>query len=53
MSIHISAESFHTTYLEVVYPTSDELVEFLHFIAVAYTPATTCEFLRPHLKLRN
>ena len=53
MLIHIFAKSFHTTYLEVVYPPSDELVKFLHFVAVAYTPATTCEFLHPFLELRN
>ena len=46
------AECFHTSYLEVVNPTSYELIKFLHFIAVANTPATTGEFFHSLLKLR-
>jgi len=40
--IHFIAESFQTTNLEVVNPSSDELVEFHYLVAVANTPTTTC-----------
>lgn len=33
--VEFFAECFHTSYLEIVNPPSDELVEFLHFVAVA------------------
>ena len=37
--VEFFAECFHTSYLEIVNPPSDELVEFLHFVAVANTLA--------------
>ncbi len=49
--IKLCTECFHTSYLEVVNPPSDELVEFLNFITVADTPATACEFFHSSLKL--
>lgn len=45
------AECFHTSYLEVVNPPSDELVDFLHFVAVANAPTTASEFPHPLLEL--
>ena len=33
-----STESFHTTYLKVVNPSSDKLIKSLYFIAVANAP---------------
>ena len=52
VAIKLFAESFHTSYLEVVNPPSDELVEFLYLIAVANAPATASEFFHSLLKLR-
>ena len=49
---HHRTYCFHTAYLEVVNPTSYELIELLHFTAVANTPATACEFFHSLLKLR-
>ena len=36
---------------EVVYPTSDKLIELLYLAAVADTPAAACEFFHSLLKL--
>ena len=51
VAIKLFAETFHTTYLEVVYPSSDKLIEFLHLIAVANAPTTASEFFHSLLKL--
>ena len=52
ITVKFFAECFHTSYLEVVNPTSYELIKLLHFIAVANTPTTACEFFHSLLKLR-
>ena len=36
VTVKFLAECFHTTYLEVVYPASYELIEFLNLAAVCY-----------------
>ena len=38
ITIKFFTECFHTSYLEVVSPSSDELIKFLHFVAVANAP---------------
>ena len=52
VSIKFFTKCFHTSYSEVVYPTSNKLIEFLNFVAVADAPTTACEFFHPLLKLR-
>ena len=52
VSIHLFTESFHTSYLEVVNPSSNELIEFRNLVTVANAPTTTCEFFHPLLELR-
>ena len=49
--VEFFAECFHTSYLEIVNPSSDELVEFLHFVAVANAPTTASELPHPLLEL--
>ena len=51
-SIQFSTKSFHAAYFKVVNPPSYKLIEFLHLIAVANTPATTGEFFHSFLELR-
>ena len=46
------AECFHTSYLEVVNPPSDKLIELFHLVAVANAPTTASEFSHSVLKLR-
>ncbi len=41
-----------TTYLEIVNPPSDKLIEFHHFITVANAPATARELFHSLLKFR-
>ena len=53
MFIHFSTECFHASNLEIVNPSSDELIEFLHFVAVANAPATTSKSFHSLLKFRN
>ena len=43
---------FHTSYLEVVNPPSDKLIELFHLVAVANAPTTASEFSHSVLKLR-
>ena len=50
ISVEFSTKCFHTTYFEVVNPSSDELIEFLHFIVVANAPATASKFFHSLLK---
>ena len=38
VSIKSSAKSFHASYLEIINPSSDELVQLLYFIAIANAP---------------
>ena len=52
VSVKFSAKLFHTSYLKVVNPPSYKLIEFLHLIAVADSPATTGEFFHSFLELR-
>ena len=51
VAIKFFAECFHTTYLEVVNTSSDKLIQFLYFVAVAYAPTTTGEFFHSLLEL--
>ena len=51
-AVEVIANTPHGSYPEIVYPTSYELIKFLHFIAVANTPATAGEFFHSLLKLR-
>ena len=51
MLIHFSTETFHASDFEVVNPSTDKLVEFLYFVAVAYAPTTTGEFFHSLLEL--
>ena len=51
ITIKFFTECFHTSYLEVVNPSSDELIKFLYFIAVADAPTTACKFFHSLLKL--
>ena len=51
VSVKFSTESLHTAYPEVINPSSNELIEFHHLIAVTNTPATTGEFSHSLLKL--
>ena len=53
MFIHLTAQSFHAAYLEVVNPPSDKLIKFLYFVTIAYAPASTGKFFHPFLKLHN
>ena len=38
--VKFSTETFHTSYLEVVNPSSDELIDLFYLVAVAYAPTT-------------
>ena len=51
VTVQLRTKGFHTSYLEVVNPPSNELVKLLYFITVADTPTTTSEFFHPFLKL--
>ena len=53
MFIQLFTKCFHTAYLEVINPPSDELIKFFHLIAVANAPATTGKFFHSLLKLRH
>lgn len=50
--IKLCTEYFHTSYLEVVNPPSDKLIELFHLVAVANAPTTASEFSHSVLKLR-
>ena len=50
--VHLFTKCFHTTYLEIVNPPSDKLIEFHHFITVANAPATARELFHSLLKFR-
>ena len=52
VTVKFLAEFLHTTYLEVVNPTSDKLIKFLNLVAVANAPATSREFFHLLLELR-
>ena len=52
VTVKVLAEFLHTTYLEVVNPTSDKLIKFLNLVAVANAPATAREFFHLLLELR-
>ena len=45
-------QSFHAPDFEIVYPSSDKLVEFLYLIEVTYSPASSCQLLHLRLELR-
>ena len=44
VSIKLSAQSLHTSYLEIVNPPYDKLIEFHNLIAVTNSPTPACEF---------
>ena len=44
---------YHTPDFEVVYPSSDELIQLLNLVAVRDSPASARQFLHLRLKLRN
>ena len=52
ITVKFFAECFHTSYLEVVNPPSDKLIELFHLVAVANAPTTASEFSHSVLKLR-
>ena len=39
-SVHVVTDTPHRSYLEIVNPSPDKLIEFLYFIAVANAPTT-------------
>ena len=51
VSIKFFTKCFHTSYSEVVYPTSNKLIEFLNFVAVADAPTTASKVSHSFLKL--
>ena len=52
VTVQTLTQSLHAPDFEVVYPSSDELVQFLHFVAVAHTPASACQFLHLYFEFR-
>ena len=45
VAIQPFAQTFHASDFEVVNPSSDKLVEFIHFVIVAYSPTPARGFL--------
>ena len=50
--IQSHAQPLHAPDFEVIFPSSDELVQLLHLIGVAYSPASACQFLHLRFELR-
>ena len=51
VSVQFPTKGFHTTYLKIVNPSPNELIEFHYLVAVADAPATASELFHPLLKL--
>ena len=47
------AQTFHASDFEVVNPSSDKLIKFVHLIGITYSPVPACQLSHLRLKLCN